>query len=64
MAHLSGMFIYPVVHLCGVHCIHTLCKCKVRSMEKIAWGTHGHIFGIQISQQSFVHQLLVAVNLM
>ena len=20
MAHLSGMFIYPAVHLCGVHC--------------------------------------------
>ena len=21
MVHLSGMFIYPAVHLCGVHCI-------------------------------------------
>ena len=62
----NGSFIrnvhYLAVHLCGVHCIHTLCKCKVRSMENIAWGKHVHIFGIQISQQSFVHKLLVAVT--
>ena len=25
MAHLSGMFIYPPVHLCGVHCISLFC---------------------------------------
>ena len=40
MAYLSGMFIYPAVHLCGVHCIRVYLKVyknKTTPVQKLGY---------------------------
>ena len=39
MAHLSRMFIYPAVHLCGVHCI---CACVCLGPKSVGGITCAH----------------------
>ena len=34
MVHLSGMFIYPAVHLCVVHCIYIYIYIYIQVTEK------------------------------